>query len=529
MKISVLLLILLVLWQPPLSRSEDTDVQGIKKNVGDFSSCRTCHKGIETLDENHGFPCEQCHLLPENRHRSLTSHDPVIRHPAASSHAEMFCAGCHQKEISDFRNSLHYTLAGIISQTRYLWGAQPDPTPRYSASAHESLGTLPASPRVVQSPADLADDLLRRKCLSCHPGAEPPRKRGFYRGLGCAACHLLYENDGVYRGKDRIMKGKRGYPAAHRFCRPIPVRQCLHCHNGPRVGADYAGRFEHDYHQSYRTPIRNGVLPERTYLTDHHRLKPDIHFERGILCTDCHDRGDVMGRGDMPGSQQEAVRARCRNCHVPDKSVAAHTITQMSQIHCVGCHSAWGFADYGPSLLRDDRKNLSRWSLWRLQGDADVANRFDEQGRFLGPVPGPGPWFLAWRFRRWEYLTLGVDSKARIVPFRPRYQYSISFVDRNGRVVLDSVVPERGDGSGPGWAYMPFYPHTIRRRGRNCEACHGQTLAAGGGLWEGQGPDLVMTKPSPPVYPSMRLLSESEKRKLLEKTEIYRQVRPPRF
>jgi hypothetical protein len=291
---------------------------------------------------------------------------------------------------------------------------------------------------------------------------------------------------------------------------------------------------------------------------DHHHLQTDIHQQKGLLCVDCHDQGDVMGRGPIYGYQQEAVTVRCRNCHGPfgdnakekvhpdikdgvlqtrdgtrhivpiwSRSVAAHAIPQMERVHCSGCHAAWGFMDYGMSLLRDDREDLSRWAPWRLQGNADIAELFDNQGRFLGKddVSAVGPWLLGWRFRRWEYLTLGKDSKGRIVQFRPRYQYLISFVNNNGHTILDSVIPQRGDGSGQGWAYMPFYPHTIKKRGRSCEACHGQPLAAGQGIWEGKGQDLLLTKPSPPVYPSLKLLSESEKIKLLQKTTTYRKWR----
>lgn len=524
--------------------------------VKDFSSCLSCHEGIEKLDKNHDFSCEKCHVFQKNRSKPLYSHSLIIRYPGAPDNAETFCGPCHQDEISNLKNSLHYTMAGIINQTRYLWGAQPDPFPEYSAIDHQTLKKLPPNPKSVDGPADLVDDLLRRRCLSCHPGVVPPGKRGFYRGLGCGACHLLYEDDGVYRGGDRTIKGKKGYSKTHTFCKAIPVRQCLHCHNGPRVGADYTGLFEHDYHESYRTPIKNGMLPEQVYLMDHHKLKADFHYEKGILCIDCHGKGDVMGRGPVYSHQQESVSVRCRHCHGPfdgdgknsrhpgvvgdnfisrsgirypipawKESIKAHAIPQMKNVHCTGCHSRWSFSDYGPSLLRDDREDLSRWSLWRLQGDALVAECFDNSGRFLGQVPEPGPWFLGWRFRRWEYLTLGKDSKGRIVPYRPRYQYLVSFVDKNGKVILDNVTPNRGDGSGPGWAYMPFYPHTIQKKGRNCEACHGQPLAAGQGLWEGLGPDLLLTLPSPPVYSSLRLLNENEKKNILTQTPAYRKWR----
>jgi hypothetical protein len=199
----------------------------------------------------------------------------------------------------------------------------------------------------------------------------------------------------------------------------------------------------------------------------------------------------------------------------------------MEKIHCLGCHSRWNFMDYGSSLIRDDRPDLSRWAPWRLQGDAGVADRFNRQGQCQGDSISSttGPWFRGWRFRRWEYLTLGKDTRGRIVPFRPRYQYRISFVDRKGTVILDDVVPKKGDSQTPGWAFMPIYPHTVQRKGRSCEACHGQPLAAGLGLWKGEGVDLALTRPSPPVYPSMELLSDPEKKILLEKTQRYRQWR----
>jgi hypothetical protein len=510
------------------------------------------------MDENHDFPCAQCHLAPENLGITIRDHNLIVRYPASLSQVDIFCGHCHSAEIDRLQHSLHWTLAGMVNQTRFLWGAQPDPGTHYGAVPVPGLPGLPDSPAKVGTPADLVDDLLRRRCLSCHIGTIPSKKRGMFRGVGCAACHVPFADDGRYRGEDAALKGKTGYAVTHTFCKPILTGQCLKCHNGPHVGADYTGLFQHDFHQSYRTPIINGYLPEQKYLMDHHRLKADVHYEKGLLCVDCHNQGDVMGSGLMAVSQKDAVTVRCLSCHdsersagksskltgktgriftyrtgkrhripVRDPSIPAHAIPGMEKVHCVGCHSTWGFMDYGPSLIRDDRKDLTRWSPWRLQGDAAVAELFDAHGRFLGTPDdsSPGPWLMGWRFRRWEYLTLGKDHLGRIVPFRPRYQYRISFVNSGGMVVLDNVIPKRGDGRGPGWAFMPYYPHTVQKRGRSCEDCHGQSLAAGYGLWEGQGPDLSLTKPSPPIYPSMAPLSESEAKNILQKTSEYRRWR----
>ncbi|MGD9038814.1 MAG: hypothetical protein PVH82_04205 [Desulfobacteraceae bacterium] len=530
----------------------------LPKDTTDFRSCLACHEGIEHMDKNHAFACVACHLLPEDRGQVLETHAKVMRHPAAPEYVDILCGECHQKEISVLRNSLHYTLAGMIGQTRYLWGAQKSPMPKYAPSEHPVLKPLPPSPVEPESTSDLVDDLLRRRCLRCHLGQQPPQRKGLYRGLGCSACHVFYANDGIYRGGDATLFGKRGYPERHAFVRPIPVAQCLHCHNGPRVGADYVGFFEHDYHMSYRTPWRGGSLPETIYLMDHHHLSTDIHQERGLLCVDCHDQGDVMGRGKLSVSQQEAIEVRCEGCHgswetsqrkgasadsvqadkgfldrqgrmhsMPlwESSVPAHGVKEMRRVHCTSCHATWGFNDYGPSLLRDDREDLSRWGSWRIQGDERIAGLYDQSGRLLEIVEGPGPWFLSWHFRRWENLHLGVDSKGRIVPFRPHYQYIVSFVDKKGRVLLDSVIPQRGDDSGKGWTYMPFYPHTARPRGRSCEDCHGKNLVAGKGYEKDWGPDLSLTKAEEPVYPTLRLLNPTETKRLMGKTQRFRHVR----
>ena len=521
----------------------------------DYRVCMECHKGIERLDEDHAFACKKCHLLPKDRNQFLSTHKKVVRHPAAPEHMNTFCGECHQKEISFLRNSLHYTLAGMISQTRYLWGAQKDPAPRYSAAQHPLLAPLPSTPSEPKTPAELVDDFLRRRCFSCHLGQLPPQKKGFYRGLGCSACHIPYDEDGIYKGKDPTMRGKAGNPRKHEFAKPIPVKQCLHCHNGPRVGADYAGLFEHDYHWSYRTPWRGGSMPEPLYLMDHHRLRPDVHQRRGLICVDCHKKGDVMGRGSLDDHQKEAVGVRCQDCHGPfntikgrpeiasgssqkrvfkdrlgrehqlplwDHLIQAHNINEMKRLHCISCHSGWAFYDYGFSLIRDDRPDLSQWAPWRLQGDDIVASLFDNKGNFIASTGEAGPWMVGWRFRRWEHLILGVDSKDRIIPIRPHYQYEVSFVNKKGHVIMDNIIPRRGDGSGPGWAYMPFYPHTVQPMGRRCEACHGQALTAGKGLLEGRGKDLMLTRPSPPVYKSMRKLSEEEMKRLTKKPRLLR-------
>lgn len=154
-----------------------------------------------------------------------------------------------------------------------------------------------------------------------------------------------------------------------------------------------------------------------------------------------------------------------------------------------------------------------------------MANVFDGEDALTTRDTVPGPWFLGWRLRRWENLTLGVDTEDRIVPYRPHYQYLVSFVNPAGEVVLDNVRPERGDKTGPGWAYMSFSPHTVRPIGRSCENCHWQNVTAGIGLGEGGSEDLLLAKANPPVYPDLRNLNNREVERLLRKTPLFRRKR----
>ena len=532
--------------------------------VQDHRECLTCHEGIETAGTGHDRDCAVCHVLAENRGRFLENHDPILSNPASLDMAGRICAPCHQEELEAFQTGLHLSLAGMINQTRFLFGAQDRASPPIFG-AGGPLKRPPMSPADPKRPAELVDDLLRRKCLRCHLGAPGSEKTFPYRGRGCAACHVLYASDGRYHGDDQVLdRSRTGYPKIHGLTASIPDSQCLKCHRPNYVGSDAHGLFERDYDSFFQEAVLGAEPAKAKPWGPYHILNRDVHIESGLGCLDCHGQADVMGDGRLAGFALNSPGTTCEDCHggfgKPDPNSAipgiaaengiwffdgrdgrrrrlplfrpdtpSHDPTVHSRLRCSACHARWTAHDYGLSLQRQDGGDFRVWTYLVEQGDSrleaeleELLNNPERTPLSLDLISGrtdPGLWLKGYRFRRWEHLVLGLDHRGRISLMRPLHQYRISYVDDQGQVILDSVAPERTRGRGRGWAFMPFVPHTTGSRGRPCETCHGSSLAAGLGLrWREDlqaGPDLDLLRPSPPAIAGMRLLRPEERSRLL--------------
>ncbi|MBW2585190.1 MAG: hypothetical protein JRE36_16960, partial [Deltaproteobacteria bacterium] len=66
---------------------------------------------------------------------------------------------------------------------------------------------------IKTNPAQAVYTYIRNECQRCHLGVRGRDKRGDMRGMGCAACHIPYSNEGFYEGTDpAIAKDKKGHP-----------------------------------------------------------------------------------------------------------------------------------------------------------------------------------------------------------------------------------------------------------------------------------------------------------------------------
>lgn len=445
--------------------AEAVPVQTLPKEKG----CLGCHQ--VTLDPAHNFECRVCHSGNNDSDDKTTAHKGMITEPAHPSNMMSTCGKCHEKQVTESSHSLHFTMQNEVNLVRNAFGA---------AAPLSTLLDIPVS----ESPdniLELADDLLRRRCLRCHVYYTGDRYPGIVRGSGCASCHLS-----VYEGK----------LVSHSFLKTPGDKQCLQCHYGNRVGSDYYGRFEHDMNEEYRTPYTTTNDYFRPFGVEYHQLQPDIHKQKGLLCVDCHTGSHLMG--------EVLSSTSCESCHdenilknsqpanisinengtyilvsknsgkqhiVPLMENPAHTKYQ-DVVGCQVCHARWSFNDQQTHLLRSDLDEYDDFARLTVQGSFEVEktllNNLDYDAEEIDPVMTdkisgesyPGLWHKGYVMRRWEEVPVGRDNKGKLQVIRPLLDMHLSWVDEDGVVRFDSVSAKTENNG-----MLPYIPHTTGKAG----------------------------------------------------------------
>jgi hypothetical protein len=296
------------------------------------NGCLYCHQGIERISENHKFRCTKCHEGNRRKKTLPAAHKKLISNPSDLDHAPKYCGKCHADQIELVEKSNMATGKSLIGVTRYAWGAQEENI--YSLRPKEGAGErfLPSAPK-----GKPVDAFLRTKCMRCHLQSEAPHRPGDYRAGGCAACHMIYSNDGHTLTQDRAIQSKvkktqiegenrfkrkfavkslensRAYPVMHKFTNAIPSVQCEHCHNENGIGNEFEGLFSPVARPNISFQKKAADKPV-LYGAEHQFLLPDIHRERGMHCIDCHIATDLKGAPSGP-ELHSGVEIRCEDCH----------------------------------------------------------------------------------------------------------------------------------------------------------------------------------------------------------------------
>ncbi|MCB2185110.1 MAG: hypothetical protein KQJ78_01740 [Deltaproteobacteria bacterium] len=511
------------------------------------AGCLVCHPGytspVPTPPGRTAPTCVFCHQGDGASPAQAQAHAGLVANPSSLSEAPRACGPCHPGWPAKVAASPMATAMGLINQTRYLWGAQPDPGPRFATRAGGNLSLVPTAAQSGQQ----VDDLLRRRCLRCHlavPGAD---LRGARRSDGCAACHRAWPRDGA--------------PRPHRLSKRVTVAQCLACHAGCGAGPEYAGWVPRDDHASARFLSRDPDQPALWQGRTWRAMRPDLHFAAGLACQDCHPRAEIMGDGELRAAGLLHVGVRCTTCHgrpgeppagphpqttlgepLPRVSLGpagallvtaldgkrhripllatgaaapvAHRAPGHERVACHACHSATNPADWGLMAWREERPALANWLPLAAQGDPQLL----ELGRRQAALPpgqavkpssrdyltgqeSPGVWVLSPFFRRFEWRLYGRGPEGRTFLLAPRFQFLAPSPPSEGEGAPAAEPPPTMTGR-PGLGLTPWHAHTTQRATVGCRDCHGQARNLGLGLTflpepaAGKAPDSVRPAPS---------------------------------
>ncbi len=455
---------------PPSEPAKRTETEAAAFIYPEHKGCKRCH--MLHQDKRHEFACSSCHGGNDSSNDQKVAHADLVSQPAHPAAMAQTCGKCHSEQVAGAAQSSHFTLENKVNLVRKSFGAQETLT---------GLTKIPIAD-APETELQLADDLLRRRCLRCHTYSSGDPYPYVQHGTGCAACHLDFTD---------------GSPTSHTFLTTPGDKQCLQCHYGNWVGADYHGRFEHDYNEEYRTPYTSKEPFARPYGVEYHQLTPDIHQQKGMICVDCHSGAELM-------NSRKADAILCQGCHLQKSLEIAlplnvsrengkyflhskgaqqqHEIPLMrdpahsaykDQMSCQVCHAQWAFNDTGNHLLRNDTREYD--AFWKLttQGSWEVENFLEynlnpDYSTTLAPtmldkINGEGKkgiWYQGYTMRRWESVQLGRDTQGRISVMRPVLDLHLSWIDEEGKVRFDAI---QGQAANKG--LVSYTPHTTGAAG----------------------------------------------------------------
>lgn len=218
---------------------------------------------------------------------------------ANDPHFARGCPSCHRgDENARDKDAAHKGLVKRPSEDLSVCGTcHEDVAASYRNSLHFSTAGLKHGGSLRFSPDEkkiFSEKVFGGACNSCH--------------ATCGDCHVKGPAiGGVSIG---LLKG-------HKFVRRDEGKTCAACHGG-RVYPEFTGEYGGS---------------------------PDVHYQKGMMCMDCHNKREFHGDGKEYRSRREvAGRPSCVGCHPAGqekspKSREAHG-KHGGKLSCVACHAS---------------------------------------------------------------------------------------------------------------------------------------------------------------------------------------------
>ena len=285
--------------------------------TGENGTCLECHSNaghmMQTVKPKEMSSDDGCAVAPS---RPAFLNAFVNKDFNSSTHGKLGCTGCHggdAKEVEQEKAHLE-----MVSAESKCVNCHSDIVKLHSTSLHGTLSGMSHALKLRTGEDNFhkLSTVWNNDCKSCHGG--------------CADCHITLPK-AVGGG---LLKG-------HEFLKRPPMKEtCAACH-GSRAGAEYLGTLE-------------GV-------------EPDVHFEAGMHCLDCH-KNDLHGDGTTYTSRWDVKgRAQCTDCHdaLPNNSTPQHNALHKNascQVchaqpyqNCYGCHAEMKDGHY---VRKTSRKSI---------------------------------------------------------------------------------------------------------------------------------------------------------------------------
>jgi len=217
----------------------------------------------------------------------------------ADPHFQQGCAECHKgDEKAPGKDGAHAGMVKRPSDNPAVCESCHEAIAKgYKASLHYTTAGLRHGVSARFSPAELQQfgaQVFGKACQSCH--------------ASCGDCHV----------KSPVIGGVNvGLLKGHKFVKRDEGKTCALCHGGrvyPEFTGDYGGT-------------------------------PDVHYQKGMSCMDCHKVNSFHGTsGAMASRKAVPDRPACVTCHKPgqektEQAKSSH-VQHSATVSCTACHSA---------------------------------------------------------------------------------------------------------------------------------------------------------------------------------------------
>lgn len=420
-----------------------------------------------------------------------------------------------------------FTNAGMIARIQATWEGE-EPGVVYAAQAARRFRPDGSEAELtsVTGLDGLSGELYRKFCSRCHLGTADDDPGAPRHPAGCAACHFPYAEGATYEGGDETVRGEAPHSATHAMYGLPPMAACTRCHDrSGRTALTYQGLQDGN---NALVPTRGG-LPGPAPGTEGRsfsHVAPDVHFEAGMECIDCHTSREVMGDGFLHASMEEQLEIRCEDCHgsatarprfveagrendppIRESRQYARRIAPGTRVALTSKGRPFSNVLEGGGIVKVAVKRTGKLLVSRvITGSAahtiagherlecsachsravprcfgchTTYDRRTSSWDFVKDEDSPGEFSETEDYRALAPFPLAVNGRGGIAPVTPGCQTFVTVIEEDGTVSKEEAVARfRGR---PQLRFVPFLAHGTPRRAVTCEQCHADPAFLGFG------------------------------------------------